>query len=189
MSAATHARTAWPPRSPGWSRNAAGTRKTSRASPSSTARPSGKSCSTRAVNHITPPFRPAPRRWGCRSANCAPCRSTACCRGCTARRRPTATIRSAAFTSGPRQAELLSWLERHVDRARQLTPAEIDELLELQENGSLTTIGVERCVELIERRRRLVDQVRAITRTEYLGFLEQLVGLLHDRVQPPTGSK
>ncbi|HEX4589240.1 MAG TPA: helix-turn-helix transcriptional regulator [Gemmataceae bacterium] len=85
------------------------------------------------------------------------------------------------------QPELLAWLERNVDRARQLTPAEIDEILELQENGSLGTIGIERCVELIERRRRLLEQVRAITRTEYLAFLEQLVGLLHDRVQPPAG--
>lgn len=82
--------------------------------------------------------------------------------------------------------ELLAWLERNVDRARQLTPAEIDEILELQENGSLNTIGVERCVELIERRRRLMDQVRTITRSEYLGFLEQIVSLLHDRVQPPV---
>jgi transcriptional regulator with XRE-family HTH domain len=83
------------------------------------------------------------------------------------------------------QPELRSWLERNPDRARQLTPAEIDELLELQENGSLVSIGVERCVELIERRRRLVDQVRAITRTEYLGLLEQVVGLLYEKVQPP----
>src|SRR5438045_1750464 len=83
------------------------------------------------------------------------------------------------------EPELRSWLERNLDRSRQLTPAEIDELLELQENGSLVGIGVERCVELIERRRRLVEQVRAITRTEYLGLLEQVVGLLHEKVQPP----
>ena len=82
------------------------------------------------------------------------------------------------------QSELLAWLERNVDRARQLTPTEIDELLELQDNGSLTGIGVERCVELLERRRRLLDQVRAITRSEYLGFLEQVVGLLFDKMQP-----
>ena len=85
------------------------------------------------------------------------------------------------------QPDLLAWLERNVDRARQLTPTEIDDLLELQENGSLTSIGVERCVELLERRRRLLEQVRAITRSEYLGFLEQIVGLLHDRVQPLSG--
>jgi transcriptional regulator with XRE-family HTH domain len=87
-----------------------------------------------------------------------------------------------------KQPELLAWLERNVDRARQLTTSEIDELIELQGNGSLATIGVERCVELIERRRRLVEQVRGITRTEYLGLLEQLVGLLHDRIQPAERS-
>jgi transcriptional regulator with XRE-family HTH domain len=80
--------------------------------------------------------------------------------------------------------ELLAWLERNADRARQLTAPEIEELLELQENGSLPAIGVERWIELIERRRRLVEQVRAITRTEYLAFLEQVVALLYDRVQP-----
>jgi transcriptional regulator with XRE-family HTH domain len=83
------------------------------------------------------------------------------------------------------QPELRAWLERNVERARQLTPAEIDEVLEHQENGSLASIGVERCVELIERRRRLLEQVRAITRTEYVGFLEQVVGLLFEKVQPP----
>jgi transcriptional regulator with XRE-family HTH domain len=83
------------------------------------------------------------------------------------------------------QPELLAWLERNQERARQLTPTEIDELLEHQENGSLASIGVERCVELIERRRRLLDQVRTITRTEYVGLLEQVVGLLFEKVQPP----
>jgi transcriptional regulator with XRE-family HTH domain len=81
-------------------------------------------------------------------------------------------------------ADLLAWLERNIDRARQLTPAEIDEVLELQDNGSLTTIGVERCVELIERRRRLLEQVRTVARSEYLAFLEQVVGLLYEKVQP-----
>jgi transcriptional regulator with XRE-family HTH domain len=82
------------------------------------------------------------------------------------------------------QPDLRAWLERNVERARQLTPAEIDELLELQANGSLTSIGVERCVELLERRRRLLEQVRAITRSEYLDFLEQVVRLLFEKVQP-----
>jgi hypothetical protein len=83
------------------------------------------------------------------------------------------------------QPELRAWLERNPERARQLAPAEVDELLELQDNGTLTSFGVERCVELLERRRRLLEQVRAITRTEYLDFLEQFVGLLYDKVQPP----
>jgi transcriptional regulator with XRE-family HTH domain len=83
--------------------------------------------------------------------------------------------------------DLLSWLERHIDRARQFSPAEIDEVLELQDNGSLKNIGVEPCIELIERRRRVLEQARAITRTEYLGFLEQVVGMLHDKMQLPAG--
>src|SRR5262245_28291559 len=82
------------------------------------------------------------------------------------------------------QPELRAWLERNPDRARQLTPAEADELFELQDNGTLVSFGVERCVELIERRRRLVEQVHAITRTEYLGFLEQFVALLSEKVRP-----
>jgi transcriptional regulator with XRE-family HTH domain len=81
------------------------------------------------------------------------------------------------------QPELRAWLDRNRDRAKQLTPPEIDEVLEHQANGSLNSIGVERCVELIERRRRLMEQVRAITRTEYLAFLEQTVGLLFEKVQ------
>jgi transcriptional regulator with XRE-family HTH domain len=83
------------------------------------------------------------------------------------------------------QPELRAWLERNPERARQLAPAEIDELLELQDNGSLTSFGVERCAELIERRRRLLDRVRAVTRTEYLDFLEQFVALLYEKVRPP----
>ena len=81
------------------------------------------------------------------------------------------------------QPELRGWLERNLERARQLTPGEIHELLEHQENGSLASIGVERYVELIERRRRLMEQVRAITRTEYVELLEQVVGLLFEKVQ------
>jgi transcriptional regulator with XRE-family HTH domain len=82
------------------------------------------------------------------------------------------------------QPDLLAWLERNVDRTRQLVAAEIEEILELQDHGSLATIGVERCVELIERRRRLLDQVRTIARSEYLAFLEQAVSLLYEKVQP-----
>lgn len=84
------------------------------------------------------------------------------------------------------QPELLAWLERNAERSGQLTPAEVDELLEFQQNGSLASIGVERCVELIERRRRLIEQVRAITRTEFLALLEQVVGLLFEKVQGPS---
>jgi transcriptional regulator with XRE-family HTH domain len=85
------------------------------------------------------------------------------------------------------QPELRAWLERNPERARLLIPAEVDELLELQDNGTLTSFGVERCVELLERRRQLIDRVRTITRTEYLDFLEQFVAILYDKVQPPDG--
>ncbi len=84
-----------------------------------------------------------------------------------------------------RLPDLTAWLERNAERARSLTAEEADELIELQDNGSLARLGVERCVELLERRRRLLDQVRAITRTEYLDLLEQLVGLLYEKVRPP----
>jgi transcriptional regulator with XRE-family HTH domain len=86
------------------------------------------------------------------------------------------------------QPELLAWLERNPERARGLSPDEIDELLSLQGNGGvLTTLGVETFVARLERRRRLVGQVRAIAATEYLDLLEQLVGLLFEKVQPSGG--
>jgi len=83
------------------------------------------------------------------------------------------------------QPELLAWIERNPDRARQLCPDEIDELLSLQGTGGpLTGFGVERFVELLERKRRLLQQVHAIAGTEYLDVLEKLVGLMYDKVQP-----
>jgi transcriptional regulator with XRE-family HTH domain len=83
------------------------------------------------------------------------------------------------------QPELRAWIERNPDRARQLTPADLDELLLLQgPDGPLSGFGVEAFVQRIERRRRLVQQVHAIAGTEYLELLEQLVGLIHEKVQP-----
>jgi len=83
------------------------------------------------------------------------------------------------------QPELLSWIDRNPDRAGQLSEDEIDELLSLQGTGGpLTGFGVERFVELIERKRKLVQQVHAIAGTEYLDLLEQLVGILYEKVQP-----
>jgi transcriptional regulator with XRE-family HTH domain len=83
------------------------------------------------------------------------------------------------------QPELLSWLERNPDRARKLTPAEIDELLSLQGTGGpLTGFGVERFVELIERKHRLIHQVHAVAGTEYLDVLEKIVGLMFEKIQP-----
>jgi hypothetical protein len=83
------------------------------------------------------------------------------------------------------QPELLSWMERNPDRARQLSADEIDELLSLQGTGGpLTAFGVEGFVDRIERRRKLIQQIHAITGTEYLDLLEQLVGLIFEKVQP-----
>lgn len=83
------------------------------------------------------------------------------------------------------QPELLAWLERNSDRARQLTSEEIDELLSIQGTGGpLTHFGVERYVELVERKRKLIQQVHAVAGTEYLDILEKFVGLLYEKVQP-----
>ena len=81
--------------------------------------------------------------------------------------------------------DLVSWIERNRERAATLRNDEILELLEMQApGGPLEKIGVESCVDLIERRRRLVGQVKEIASTEYLDLLEQLVRLIYDRVKP-----
>ena len=81
--------------------------------------------------------------------------------------------------------DLISWLERNRDRAAELRPDEVQELLEMQApGGPLEKLGVENFVELIERRRRLVCRVKEIAGTEYFDFLEQFVKLIHDKVKP-----
>lgn len=81
--------------------------------------------------------------------------------------------------------DLVSWLERNKDRAAELRPEEVQELLDMQgPAGPLEKMGVENCVELIERRRQLVCQVRVIAGTEYLDLLEQLVRLIAEKVKP-----
>jgi transcriptional regulator with XRE-family HTH domain len=83
------------------------------------------------------------------------------------------------------QPELVGWLERNPERARQLNADEMDELLSLQGTGGpLTSIGVEHFVDQIERRRKLIQQVQTIAGTEYLDVLEKVVGLMYDKVQP-----
>jgi transcriptional regulator with XRE-family HTH domain len=80
--------------------------------------------------------------------------------------------------------ELVAWLERNSDRARQMTADDVGELLALQEsNAALTAFGVERLVDILERKRRLVAQVQAIAASEYLELLEKLVALMHERIQ------
>jgi hypothetical protein len=84
------------------------------------------------------------------------------------------------------QPELRAWLERNAERARRLSREDLDELLALQgEGGPFAVFGVEGVVQRLERRRRLVQQVGVIANTEYLELLEQLVGLLYDKVRPP----
>ncbi len=81
--------------------------------------------------------------------------------------------------------DLVNWIERNRDRAAALLPEEIQELLGMQEPmGPLQKLGVENCVDLIERRRRLICQVKEISGTEYLELLEQLVQLMFEKVKP-----
>jgi transcriptional regulator with XRE-family HTH domain len=83
------------------------------------------------------------------------------------------------------EPELVAWIERNGERAQQLSDTEVDELLMLQESReALNAFGVEGFVKRLERRRRLIQQVHAIAGTEYLDLLEQLVDLLHEKVQP-----
>jgi transcriptional regulator with XRE-family HTH domain len=82
--------------------------------------------------------------------------------------------------------ELTGWIERNEDRAARLLPEEVQELLEMQSpNGALEKFGVENCVEMIERRRKLVCMVREISGTEYIDLVEQLVRLVYDKVKGP----
>ncbi|MFO0847789.1 MAG: helix-turn-helix transcriptional regulator [Gemmataceae bacterium] len=79
--------------------------------------------------------------------------------------------------------ELVSWLERNRDRTTELRPDEAVELLDMQNpGGPLERLGVEHCVDLIERRRALLAQVRSLTGTEYFECLERIVGLMAEKV-------
>ncbi len=81
--------------------------------------------------------------------------------------------------------DLVNWLERNRERAAELLSDEIQELLEMQSpGGPLQKMGVENCVDLIERRRLLVGQVKEIAGTEFLELLEQLVRLMYEKVKP-----
>ena len=83
------------------------------------------------------------------------------------------------------QPELLAWIERNPARTSQLTDTEMDELLSLQGTGGpLTSFGVERFAELVERKRELTKKVNAIAGTEYVDLLEQVIDLVYEKVQP-----
>lgn len=80
--------------------------------------------------------------------------------------------------------DLLAWLDKNPDRAAQITPDEADELL-AQQGTTLAQFGIEHSVELLERKRRLMRRVSAVASSEYLDVLEQVVGLMFDKIQPP----
>ena len=85
--------------------------------------------------------------------------------------------------------DLVNWLERNRDRAANFLADEIQELLEMQApGGPLEKLGVENFVDLIERRRCLVRQVKEIAGTEYFELLEQLVKLISEKVKPARRS-
>lgn len=88
------------------------------------------------------------------------------------------------------QPELLAWLQNHPERAADMSPEEIDELLSLQGTGGpLTEFGVAHFVEQIERRRKILEQAAVIAGTEYVDLLEQFVGLLYEKIQPYADRK
>lgn len=91
----------------------------------------------------------------------------------------------ARLVEGAENPDLLAWLERNTERARGLTPDDIDEMLALQEQGSaMTAIGVERFVEMLERKRDLLHRVKVLSGTEYLDLIEQFVEVLYHKVNP-----
>lgn len=82
--------------------------------------------------------------------------------------------------------ELLDWLERNEARVRELTEEDIEEILEAQSpGGKLERLGVEQVVGIIERRRRVQRQVKALADTEYFALIEQFVGIVHERAARP----
>src|SRR5437016_5368219 len=62
---------------------------------------------------------------------------------------------------------------------------ETDELLSLQGTGGpLTGFGVEHFVSIIERRRKIIEQIHAIAGTEQLDLLEKFVNVLYEKICP-----
>ena len=79
--------------------------------------------------------------------------------------------------------ELASWLERNAARRLELRTDEIVELLAMQAPGGLLErLGVEHAVDRLERRRKLLAQVKAVAASEYLELVEQFVGLVYEKV-------
>lgn len=99
-------------------------------------------------------------------------------------KRPFDEVLLKMLTASSTLPELTAWLERNEERAAEFSAEEVDELLEMQEpGGALERLGVEQCVEMLERRRRLLAQVRVIAGTEYLEMLERIVELVQCKLQ------
>ena len=79
--------------------------------------------------------------------------------------------------------DLSNWLDRNKERAADFRADEIRELLAMQEvGGPLERLGVDQFVDLIERRRKVLDQVRLVASTEFFHCVETMVGLIADKV-------
>ena len=81
--------------------------------------------------------------------------------------------------------DVRDWLRDHAEQVAQLSPDELDELLSLRESGEpFTAFAVSDLVRRIERRRQLIHKVSTIAGTEFAEFLETLVDLVYDKIQP-----
>lgn len=80
--------------------------------------------------------------------------------------------------------ELKSWIEKNPERIAALADHDLQELMDAQgPSGQLERFGVEPFVKLLERRRSLLTKVHRISRSSYLDCLEQLVELMHEKVE------
>ena len=83
------------------------------------------------------------------------------------------------------QPELVAWLERNPDRrggCRQRTATNCWPCKARRGRSEPSASRVS--CNAWKRRRKIVERIHAIAGTEYLDLLEQIVDLIHDRVQP-----
>lgn len=99
------------------------------------------------------------------------------------RGRTDGTARPTSGAELALQPALRQWLE--ANPRRNLSKEDVETLLSIQGTGGpLTVEGVEHAADRLHRARRIREQVEAIAGTEYLELLEQLVGLLFEKIQP-----
>lgn len=85
--------------------------------------------------------------------------------------------------------ELKVWLDQSPTRAAQITPSEAEELLRMEgPNGLMVKLGVEACIERLERKRRLLNRVAFVAGTDFIDVLEPIVGLMFDKLNPPKAA-